>query len=60
MTSEGLGNMFVLDSADMCAGKFQLMSMGGREENLASSDTGSRTPIGVSGYFGKFLKSLLG
>ena len=32
MTSEGLGEMFEGDSADMCAGKFLLMSMGGRAE----------------------------
>ena len=30
MTSEGLGEMFDGDSADMCAGKFPLVSMGGR------------------------------
>ena len=49
MTSEGLGEMFEGDSADMCAGKFPLMSMGGREEGLACADPGARTPIGVSG-----------
>ena len=27
MTSEGLGEMFEGDSADMCAGKFPLVSM---------------------------------
>ena len=32
MTSEGLGEMFEGDSADMCAGKFPLVSMGGRAE----------------------------
>ena len=32
MTSEGLGEMFEGDSADMCAGKFPLMSMGGQAE----------------------------
>ena len=30
MTSDGLGEMFEGDSADTCAGKFPLMSMGGR------------------------------
>ena len=40
MTSKGLGEMFEGDSADMCAGKFPLVSMGGR---------GARTPIGASG-----------
>ena len=47
MTSEGLGLMFEGDSADMCAGKFPLVSMGGRAEGLACADP--RTPIGTSG-----------
>ena len=51
MTSEGLGEMFEGDSADMCAGKFPLVSMGGRAEGLACTDPGARTPIGVSGIF---------
>jgi hypothetical protein len=29
MTTQGLGEMFEGDSADMCAGKFPFMSMGG-------------------------------
>ena len=37
MTSEGLGEMFEGDSADMCAGKFPLMSMGGRAEGLSKT-----------------------
>ena len=49
MTSEGLGEMFEGDSADMCAGKFPLMSMGGQAEGLACTDLGARTPISVSG-----------
>ena len=48
MTSEGLGEMFEGDSADTCAGKFTLVSMGGRAEGLACSDPGARTPIGAS------------
>ena len=36
------------DSADMCAGKFPLVSMGGRAEGLACADPGARTPIGAS------------
>ena len=44
MTSEGLGEMFEGDSADMCAGKFPLVSMGGRAEGLAYGDPGARTP----------------
>ena len=53
MTSEGLGEMFEGDSADMCAGKFPLVSMGGRAEGLACADPGVRTPIGASGNFYK-------
>ena len=34
MTSEGLGEMFEGDSADMSAEKFPLMLMGGRAEGL--------------------------
>ena len=49
MTSEGLGEMFEGDSADMCAGKFPLVSIGGRAEGLACADPGARTPIGASG-----------
>ena len=51
MTSEGLGEMFEGDSTDMCARKFPVMSMGGRAEGLACTDTGARTPMGVSGFF---------
>ena len=51
MTSEGLGEMFEGDSADPCAGKFPLMSMGGRAEVLACADPGVRTQIGASGNF---------
>ena len=49
MTSEELGEMFEGDSADTCAGKFPLVSMGGRAENLARADPGARTPIAASG-----------
>ena len=49
MTSEGLGEMFESDSADTCAGKLTLGSMGGRAEGLACADPGARTPIGASG-----------
>ena len=57
MTSEGLGEMFEGDSADTCAGKFSLMSMGGRAEGLACADPGARTPIGTSGNFGHYNQS---
>ena len=49
MSSEGLGEMFEGDSADRCAGKFPLVSMGVRAECPACADTGARTPIGASG-----------
>ena len=51
MTSEGLGEMFEGDSADMCGGKFPLLSMGGQAEGLGWADPGARTPIGASGNF---------
>ena len=51
MTFEGLGEMFKGYSADTRAGKFPLVSMGGRAEGLACADPGARTPIGVSGNF---------
>jgi hypothetical protein len=51
MTSEGLGEMFEGDSADMCAGKFPLASIRGRAEGLACADPGARTPIAASGNF---------
>ena len=38
-------------SADTGAGKFPLVSMGGRAEGLACADPGARTPIGASGNF---------
>ena len=37
------------DSADMCAGKFSLVSIGGPAEGLVCADQGARTPIGASG-----------
>jgi hypothetical protein len=49
MTFEGMGEMFEGDSADTCAEKFPLVSMGGRAEGLACADPGARTPIGASG-----------
>ena len=49
MTSEGLGEMFEGDSADTYAGKFLLVSMGGRAEGLVCADPGERTPIHACG-----------
>ena len=54
MTSEGLGEMFEGDSADTLAGKFPLVSMGGRAEGLACADPVARTPIGASVNFCNF------
>ena len=51
MTSEGLGEMFEGDSADMCGGKFPLVLMGGQAEGLACADPEARTFIGASGNF---------
>ena len=49
MSYEGLGEMIEGDSADICAKKLTLVSMGGREEGLACADPGARTPIDASG-----------
>ena len=49
MTSERLGEMFKGDSADMCAGKFPLVLMGGRADPSSVRIQGARTPIGASG-----------
>jgi hypothetical protein len=38
MTSEGLGEVFESDSADMCAGKYPLVLMGGRANGQAYAD----------------------
>ena len=50
MTSEGLGEMFEGDSADTCAGKFPLTSMGPSGGSRVRRP-GSEDPIGVSGNF---------
>jgi hypothetical protein len=39
----GWGGMFEDDSADSCAGKFLLMSMGGQVEGIACADLGAMT-----------------
>ena len=51
MTSERLGEMFEGDSADMCARKSPLVSMGGRAKGLACADPGAGTPIGAGGNY---------
>ena len=43
MNSEGLGEVFKGDSADMFAGKFPFVSMGGRANGQACAD-GERGP----------------
>ena len=43
--------MFKGDSADTCAGKFPLVSMGGRADPSSMRGRGTRTPIGESGNF---------
>ena len=48
MTSEEFGDMFAGDSADMCAGKFLLVLMGGQAKGLACADPEARTTIGTS------------
>ena len=46
MTSEGLGEVFKGDSADTCARKFPLVSMGERANGQACAD-GERGPPSV-------------
>jgi hypothetical protein len=58
MTSERLGEMFVGDSADMGAGKFPLVLMGGRAEGLACADPEARATIGASGIYKKQERSV--
>ena len=43
MTSEGLREVIKGDSADTCAGKFPVVSMGGRADRQACAD-GERGP----------------
>ena len=52
MTSEWLWEMFEGYSADACARKFPLVSMGGQAEGLACADQEARTPISASGNSG--------
>ena len=59
MTSERLGEMFKGDSADMCAGKFPLVSMGGRADTSSVRRRGARTPIGASGIISRFVITVL-
>ena len=47
-TVEGHRKMFEGDSAEMCGGKFQLMSMGGRAEVLTCADLGAKSPISLT------------
>ena len=44
MSSEGLGEMFEGDSADVCAGKFPQVSMGGGERRVSRAQTRERGP----------------
>ena len=56
MTSEGLEEMFEGDSADMCAGKFPLVSVGGRTEGLAHADPGGEEGLRLDSHFNLFIK----
>ena len=50
MTSEGLGEMFEVDSADICTGKFPLMLMRGGANGQACTD-GERGPPSAGAIF---------
>jgi hypothetical protein len=45
MTSKGLGEMYKGDSADTCAGKFPLVSLGGRANGQACEDCEGGPPL---------------
>ena len=51
MTSEGLGEMFDGDSADICAGKFPLVSMGGRAEGSRAQTQERGPPAALAEIF---------
>ena len=48
MNSDGLWEMFEGDFADIYAGKFYLVSMGGWAEGPACADPGARTPLALA------------
>jgi hypothetical protein len=52
--------MFKGDSADMCGGKFPLVSMGGRADPSSMRRRGARTPIGASEILNQDLKQTEG
>ena len=60
MTSEGLWEIFEGDLADMCAGKFPLVSMRGRAEGLTCADLGARTPIAPAEFSKAFYQYCMG
>jgi hypothetical protein len=51
MTSEGLGEMFEGDSADTCAEKFPLVSMGGRTNGQACEECERGPPLAQAKIF---------
>jgi hypothetical protein len=58
MTSEGLGEMFEGDSADMCIGKFPLTLMGGLSGGSRVRRPGSEDPHRRERKFFIFLESV--
>ena len=55
----GLGEMFEGDSADICGGKYTLVSMGAERRVLCAQTPGERTPIGSSRNFYMSLSEIL-
>ena len=51
MTSEGMGEVFEVDSADTCTGKYPLMSMGGRANGQACADGEQGPPSARAEFF---------
>jgi hypothetical protein len=58
MTSEGLGEVCKGDSADMCAGKSPLVSMGGRANGQACADGERGPPSARADIFISFVDKL--
>jgi hypothetical protein len=58
MTLEGLGEVFKGDSADTCAGKFPLVSMGRRANGQACADGERGPPSARAEFYICFLKAL--
>jgi hypothetical protein len=60
MTSKRLGEMFKGDSADMCARKFPLVSVGGESGHVKRAQTGREDPHLREQNYHKYIHFLMG